>query len=242
MQLPPDIDLMGHQHSDPASRQLYFTPCNSFSHTTAGEQMIEFVLRSGRLSSLVATPRFDSLRASISRVSNGFDLHEFNRNDWQIIAIAGGTGISPFLALSSIPVSGVPNSSRALFWSIHVRDFGLVVYVLQNSYLLVDEWKKVTIFVTTGTDTVTISSVEAKCGELRSRLPPGFQDRIEFCCRRMTEQDIRGTQNAEETVGINQTNIYFCGSKSLQWQAKRWGIATSAKVLTVSIPEIAILK
>ena len=238
MQLPSNIDLTGHQHSDPASRQLYFTPCNSPRHGTTGGQRIEFILRSGRLSSLIATPRFESLRAEICLVGSGFDLHPINRNDLQTIPIAGGTGISPFLALSS-PTSDceASNSRRILFWSLHVGDLALALYVLLNNYLPMEGWKMVTIFVTKGLDTITTSTVETQCRQIWSHLPSATQDQVQFCCRRMTEQDIQGVQKADEIAETEQTIIYFCGSKSLQWQIKRWVIGTTLKVLTIPIPE-----
>jgi hypothetical protein len=239
MQLPPDIDLTARPLSDPASRQLYFTPCNSPSHGTTTAPRIEIILRNGRLSSLIATPRFNSLRASICSVGRGFDLDALNRDDTQTIAIAGGTGISPFLAISrSVPTSWDANSARSLLWSLHVGDLALVMYVLENNYLPVDGWNRVVIFVTIGTDTIAASSVEIKCRELWSRLPSDVQDRIQFSCRRMTEQDIRGVQSVSKITGIEKTTVYFCGSNSLRWQIKRWGIAMTTKVVTIPTPGI----
>jgi hypothetical protein len=239
MQLPPDIDLTSHQHSDPISRQLYFTPCNSPGKGTVAEQKIEFILRKGRLSSLIATPRFNSLRASIYSVGRGFDLDASNRNNTQTIAIAGGTGISPFLAISrSAPASGDANSGRTLFWSLHVEDLALVKFVLENNYLPVDDWNEVIIFVTIGIDAIPVTSINNKCRELWSRLPSDIQDRIQFSCRRMTEQDMRDVHSVSKTADIEKTTVYFCGSKSLQWQVKRWGISTKTKVVTIPISEI----
>lgn len=243
MDLPPDIDLTGYQQSDQASRQLYFTPCNSPNHGVKSEQVIKFILRSGQLSSLISLPRFESLRARIRLVSSGIDFHAFNQNEPGGIEIAGGTGISPFLALhSSILYSGTSSSSRVLFWSLHVDDLALATYVLLQNYLPRELWQKITIFVTRGTSTITASTIKTKCQEFLSHLSLGSQNQIQFCCRRMTEQDIRLAQSTEQTSGAEQKTIYFCGSKSLQWQIKRWGAATAGRVLTIPIPERASQK
>lgn len=236
MQLPPDIDLTANQHSDPTSRQLYFTPCNISSQCTAGVQKLEFILRNGRLSSLIGTPRFNGLQASIWSVGHGFDLQAWDRDDTQIIAIAGGTGISPFLAISQSLISA--NSERSLFWCLHVGDLSLVRYVLENNHLSVRDWEGVVIFVSVGTDTMTTYSVENTCRELWSHLPSNIQEKVEFRCRRMTEMDIRAVQSAPKTVSIENTTLYFCGSKSLQWQIKRWGVGINAKVVTIPNPDI----
>ena len=239
MQLPPDIDLTSHQHSDPTSRRLYFTPCNSPGEGTVAEQQIEFILRNGRLSSLIATPRFNSLRASICSAGRGFDLDAWNRNNTRTLAIAGGTGISPFLAISrSTTASQDANSGRTLFWSLHIQDLELVKFVLENSYLPVEDWNEVVIFVTTGIDAIPVTSINNKCRELWSRLPSDIQDRIQFSCHRMTEQDMRGAQSISKIAGVEKATVYFCGSKSLQWQVKRWGISMKTKVVTIPISEI----
>jgi hypothetical protein len=244
VRLPEDIDLVG-QMLDKESRTLQLTPCNysdvlrQSQRTIEGEAFVDFVSRDGRISSLIGMPRFEALQAEIVGVWGGFDLEEFSHGN--IIAIAGGTGISPFLALSSDPIADVACENRILFWSLHIDDLQFVEYVLAKGSLSLSRWREVRIFLTTGPTGIRPPSAVAKSDQIMNNFmnrddeaseEKGARTKLEFFQRRVNARDL---DNASATGQHKDSPkiIYVCGSKSLQWQIKSWNLSIKAKIVTI---------
>jgi hypothetical protein len=251
MQLPTDIDLTtSFLSSDPSLRQVLFTPCGvqkvlfrarEIDALNAAEKdehvvwQIDFLLRNGRLSTLIGTPRQPSLTAAVEHYASGFQDFEGITN---FAAIAGGTGICAYLALSQTldRLNEMEFTFRVLLWSIHHNDLMLVKYVLDARHLCPDQWSDMVIFVTSGTDSsgqrehALLSQIE----KLRSQLSAEHRSRLRFVCGRMAEDDL-----ANATMNMNGSTkdcVFFCGGKAFQWQIKRWALSRKVSIKTIQQP------
>lgn len=252
MQLPSDIDLTaGYANSSPSSCQIVFTPCTVRRVCRTGERcagdeagkdqesiwQIEFILRNGRLSNLIGTPRKPSLVAVVENYASGF--HDFEpialSATVNLAAIAGGTGICPFLALSQTlsELNEVEYMCRILLWSIHYNDLMFVKYVLDAGHLCLDQWSDIVVFVTSGTDSDRHSESEFvdQVEKLRSELPVDNQSTLRFVRGRMRQEDIaHATKNMNYSA---ERHVFLCGGKTFQWQIKRWCLARKVSVKTI---------
>jgi hypothetical protein len=256
MQLPADIDLTNNYlSSDSSSRQVLFTPCafrkvSCSVHEIAAVNeaethrkhvwQIEFLLRNGRLSTLIGTPRKPSLEAAVEHFASGSqDLEAIVRSDiTNTAAIARGTGISPYLALSQTldRLNEMKASFRVLLWSINYNDLMLVKYVLDARYLCLDQWSDVMIFVTSGTDSPKQSEqvLSARIEKLRSQLSIDHRQRLCFVCGRMSQEDLANA--AINMKGSDEHYIFICGGKAFEWQIKRWSLSRKLCIKTIQQP------
>ncbi|KAH8703020.1 hypothetical protein BGW36DRAFT_403518 [Talaromyces proteolyticus] len=255
MQLPSDIDLTANYlSSDPSSRQVVFTPCavrkacrtretcdaNESQKDQGSLWQIDFILRNGRLSSLIGTPRKPSLAAVVENYASGFqDFETITLWDTtNFAAIAGGTGICPYLALSDTlnELNEVESKRRILLWSIRYNDLTFVKYVLDVRYLSLDQWSEIVIFVTSGAESYCQSAhaLTVQIEKVRSELPVENQSRLRFVHGRMMQEHLADAANNMDCTAGHY--IFFCGGKGFQWQIKRWCLPRKLSVKIIQQP------
>lgn len=204
LQFHSDLDPAGGKHGlSEAERRCTFTPC------AATRDGLSIITRNGRITGLLGLPRpYQTLTAEVVDVGGGFSEDALTQSS---VCVAGGTGLAPFLTMEK-------TISKTLCWSIRSDDFGAVEFALKEKLLRPEEWKSVSIFVTSGED----------AGGLVAEKPPSWWDEtfktlnlaytgnLSFYKRRMATEDLV----IEKPKG--DPTILFCGSKSFEWQMRMW--------------------
>ncbi|KAK5050529.1 hypothetical protein LTR84_003810 [Exophiala bonariae] len=248
LQLPPELDLIsGRAALDDEARRLQLTPCR-YKHMCDGANIddkkaaktdavdvstlshdtveIQFVTRSGTLTSQIGLPRFRALEASVLGCGGGFPARLFRGIEavnpdsegatGVTVAVAGGVGICAFLAIADrIDIdaaqvrtedndyrNGKENvKSPVLFWTLHVDDWEFVRFVIQNGRLAVGVWSRIHVFLTCGTDKITPGRAKGVIEDISKLL--NVDERLICHFRRMQVDDV-------ERVVESRTNIASC--------------------------------
>jgi hypothetical protein len=221
-----DLDPTRPSKSD-AERQLTFTPAFVKQAAETGLHQIMILARNGRVTQLLGLPRLHGpLRAEVVSAGGGFP-EDTLKNLEGTVCIASGTGLAPFLAVTS---KGYETSAAHLVWTINGNDFGAVDSLLNSELLRPEAWASVKVFVTSGDEVQGLiagksmqwwqdkfSNLTNKCG-----------GNVKFSCGRMGRDDVF------ETASGTPSSVLFCGNKSLEWQVKMWFL-NKARVYTTSI-------
>jgi hypothetical protein len=230
LQLPSDLDLInGSRGLDNERRRLLLTPC-SYGDGNDGSPEAEvvevvFATRAGSVTSQIGLPRFRALRAEVLGVGGGFP-HDGAGDETFQVAVAGGVGICAFLATSDLERRELDQARPILLWTSHINDWALVKYVIEKGWLVCPLWKKIQIFLTSGTDmmhTETTAQVAAAANEICER----WQS-LKVCFGRMQAIHLATAINEAKcaTDKSSSSKIRFCGGKSLEWQIKLWARGT----------------
>ncbi|CAK7240555.1 MAG: hypothetical protein STHCBS139747_001998 [Sporothrix thermara] len=219
LQFPEDLDPTGGKHGmSVADRRCTFTPCH-----VDDQGQLSILTRNGRVTGLLGLPRpYQTLTAEVIGVGGGFPP-EMLANARSSVCIAGGTGIAPFLTM---PDYGASRKAK-LCWSVRSDDFGAIEFVLQEGLLRAEDWAEVCVFVTSGEDGTGVVAQkpaawwQATFTALREVHPAG---RLSFEKRRMNECDpvVEGGETSD-----SKKSVFFCGSKSLEWQVRMWAMMSS---------------
>lgn len=262
LQFPPDLDLIGGRVAlDDERRRLELTPCsyrlisnqscelsdNDDTNVTAAgagtvsnaNVEVQFVTRTGTLTSQIGLPRFRTLEASVVGCGGGFPAITNRDADGKgtamvptSIAVAGGVGISAFLATAAamghledkqIQESEQNMKPLALLWTLHVDDWEFVYFAIERRLLVVDNWSWIHVFLTTGTEKMAPGRAEhivQTIGELSSA-----NERLVFHFRRMQVDNLAeaiASRTLPRAKIAPTPLILFCGGKALEWQIKFW--------------------
>lgn len=221
LQFPPALDpIAGARNLNEQDRRLDFTPCH-FEYDSSGSlRSFSLLSGNGRVTGLLGLPRPQGpLTAQLVSIGKGFS-EDVLENAETMCCIAGGTGMSPFLALASTPQwhESEKSSSSIFYWSIRGDDFDIVEHFLQNNVLKLDKWASIRIHVTAGEEAggLPAGKTQAWWQTRFENLKERFSGNIQFHLERMIKDDV------DSLVSSSKGTIFFCGSKSLEWQVKMW--------------------
>lgn len=217
LQFHADFDpILGGQGLAEDHRRLSFTPCDIEVNQDGLVKAITLMTTNGRVSGLMGLPRPDGpLKADIVDVGGGFTPESLAQMDEGAVCVAGGTGVACFLARAAAKRRHrhEPYLPPRLCWSIRQEDFKVVQHLLESGALSPDDWSALQIFVTNGAGTPGSGAVGRGVREwMDTAAPKG----VGFFTRRMTLEDISPGMDGQGA------NVFFCGSKSLEWQVKMW--------------------
>ncbi|OAL27251.1 hypothetical protein AYO20_09849 [Fonsecaea nubica] len=215
----------------------------------AGEEAVVFITRNGSVTGLLGLPRFRSLTVQVVGVGGGFIPEHFSTCSLPppppsgLVCVAGGIGICAFLPFPSSPYDTRTRTRRTLLWSIHFDDIDLVTHLLPQGLLDPCQWTTMRIFLTSGTDAfeqTSFASLGPKCDDIAARVRRSGPSTatLSFTVGRMTMDDLSSAVMAEDgghergettkdALLANMTSaatVFFCGSKSLEWQVKMWAL------------------
>jgi hypothetical protein len=205
LQFPHNLDPTGTVNPELDKRRLLFTPCNAAAGGPAATILlneVKFIAGAGRIASLIGLPRFIPLAAEVMCVGGGF--YGAFEDGKRPIAVAGGSGVAPFLAVAW---------GGTLMWSVRAIDAELLRVVDLGG------WKEVKIFIT-GAEQHQGPALRSEVNGIANR-----HGSMEVLFRRMRFEDLTLRQ-AED--------ILFCGGKALEWQIKMWAMKTKSKVVTTT--------
>ena len=274
LQLPPDLDLIsGRAALDDERRRLELTPCRYSHIPSSGSDIsdsddanvaatdievgsngiveVQFVTRTGTITSQIGLPRFRALEASILGCGGGFPSRAHGSVDSGTldvnsaarmsvaVAVAGGVGICAFLATDTGAHRGAVQYRQeakenkegkesmklsVLLWTLHVDDWRFVHYAIEKRLLVVDSWSRIHVFLTSGTEKIATGQEERITQSISKLL--SANERLLFHFRRIQLDDLSEAIESKITVAqrkVPQTStILFCGRKALEWQIKFW--------------------
>ncbi|EPE02452.1 hypothetical protein F503_00720 [Ophiostoma piceae UAMH 11346] len=210
LQFPRDLDPVAGLSEE--ERRCTFTPCAGGTNRNDG---LAILTRNGRITGLLGLPRpYRTLTAEVVDVGGGFPesvIESIHRTG--AICIAGGTGIAPFMTMG-----GAIAAKLHLLWSVGSDDFGFVEFVLEKQLLRVEQWSRITVFVTSGEDAG---------GRVVKKPATLWTDK--FSSLRFTYPGL-GLEKRRTTQGDMVPEVkavLFCGSKSLEWQIRMWTMGTA---------------
>ncbi|CAM1501197.1 Fc.00g103590.m01.CDS01 [Cosmosporella sp. VM-42] len=226
LQFPPDLDSIAGSHNfNDQDRRLDFTPCY-FEYDPFGDlRSFAFLAGNGRVTGLLGLPRPQGqLTAQLVDVGKGFS-EEILENTTSLACIAGGTGIAPFLALASAPEwkQGAESASSNFTWSIRGDDFAIVEFFLDVGILQPKDWSSVYIFITSGEDVGNLPAGKPESwwqNRIRN-LQDRFSGPLHFRLGRIDKEHV------DTLVPLGGGSVFFCGSKSLEWQVKMWSLGAA---------------
>lgn len=271
LQFPSDMDLIGGRVAlDDERRRLFLTPCRfrylsssssdevhdaDNSGASNGLVEVQFITRTGSLTSQIGLPRFRALEAAVLGYGGGFPIGVTSNSNESVVGVAGGVGICAFIPMSSVSAgehaarcqgerSGdYANyiAARVLFWTLHIDDWEFVRHSIESGQLELSARSRVHVFLTSGTETNTQARVERVTESAKSLL--GGNEKLEIHFGRMTAGDLGRTIDSKISAAQSRLQttqaktILFCGSKALEWQIKLWarGIDPPATVHTTQM-------
>lgn len=224
VQLPPELDpIYGSRALSDEDRLLSFTPCQVRKSASTGEVLISFLASNGRVTGLLGLPRPQGpLTARLTDASGGFPL-DVVKSPAKLTCVAGGTGLSPFLAMATAEAwkDRGGHSSARLLCSVNVNNVRVIQHLVESKILDIAAWADVQVFVTcghgNGDDNWSLDSQVKALQESGNRqVHEHGTGRMDVRPGRMSEADIINT------VTDSKRGVLFCGSKSLEWQVKMW--------------------
>lgn len=219
LQFPPDLDpILGSRGLSDEDRRMAFTPCRIIQTQDGTVQSLDLLSGNGRVTGLLGLPRPQGLTAAAVDIGGGFPQDLLDDTD-AFTCVAGGTGVTGFLAMASSPMwqRRAEAKSCSLLWSIRGDDFPLVEHFLKSGDLDVEAWAAIQIFVTAGEDTSGfVGGKSPSWWDAHFKtLQQQFSQRLTLHTRRITKEDLGDLK-------LEKGALLFCGSKSLQWQVKMW--------------------
>lgn len=227
-QFAEDFDpMLGTKGLAREHRRFSFTPADISFTDEELVKTVTLLSTNGRVSGLMGLPRPNGpLLADLVEVGGGFSRDAILRLNRHTLCVAGGTGVACFLALASSRRrrvglgGGLP--APVLYWSIRQDDIRMVEHLCESGILSPHDWSSLHIFVTTGAAVgYSNASPVAVAIEKKLRSDAGVPNGTSVSARRMTQEDIN------QAVTGQSTDVFFCGSKSLEWQVKMWCLDTA---------------
>ncbi|KAH7121883.1 hypothetical protein B0J13DRAFT_567415 [Dactylonectria estremocensis] len=220
LQFAPDLDpIAGSRNLSEDDRRLDFTPCHLERDAAGNLSTFAFLAGNGRVAGLIGLPRPQGqLTARLVSVGDGFPTKVLESERVKT-CIAGGTGIACFLSLASGQSSDTSEGHKSsLICSIRGDDFPIIEFLLDKKMLDPSDWSHIRIFVTPGDDVdgLTAGKPESWWTFHLESIRKRFPGRLGFSLGRMTKKHM------DLVLAERESDVLFCGSKSLEWQVKMW--------------------